>query len=393
MAHIVDFIISELAGRKETYSQELNRDVNVFFGPNGSGKTSLFRILHSAIDRDASMLKTVPFISAEVTIHSIDYDRNFVRTFQKYDTAIKRKVITEWEKEAISAAERIYRPLSLGKEKEELYWSTKPAKAEGAKESFYHIYLPTWRLNVGDRPYSLAMLRETYIEIEREYDWDVFFAKNLEKLWSQFTNKLLREVKEIQEEGLADILRGILMTKIPKRQIKGQDPSIVYGRVAEFLKRQGPIDVLGPQDEFEKRCNEDPKFKKIANDINVIEQRIEKTTDSRNKLEQLIRSMFTGDKSIIFKDSGIEVETKKGKNLSIASLSSGEKHALYVFIETMLAGPSTLLIDEPEISLHVDWQRRLIPAMRQLNPNAQLLLATHSPEIIADIPDHNIFRL
>ena len=41
-----------------------------------------------------------------------------------------------------------------------------------------------------------------------------------------------------------------------------------------------------------------------------------------------------------------------------------------------------MLMDEPEISLHIEWQERLITLIRSLNPNAQIILCTHSPAII-----------
>jgi predicted ATP-dependent endonuclease of OLD family len=62
-------------------------------------------------------------------------------------------------------------------------------------------------------------------------------------------------------------------------------------------------------------------------------------------------------------------------------------------VATVNAGASVILIDEPELSLHVDWQRRLVPSMRLLNPLAQLIVATHSPEIMAEIPDSNVFQI
>lgn len=44
--------------------------------------------------------------------------------------------------------------------------------------------------------------------------------------------------------------------------------------------------------------------------------------------------------------------------------------------------PFALFMDEPEISLHVEWQQRLISLIRSLNPNVQIILTTHSPALI-----------
>ena len=41
-------------------------------------------------------------------------------------------------------------------------------------------------------------------------------------------------------------------------------------------------------------------------------------------------------------------------------------------------------MDEPEISLHVEWQQRLISLIRELNPNVQIVLTTHSPALVMD---------
>jgi predicted ATPase len=62
-------------------------------------------------------------------------------------------------------------------------------------------------------------------------------------------------------------------------------------------------------------------------------------------------------------------------------------------VAALLVRESSMIIDEPEISMHVDWQKDLIHSLRALNPDAQLILATHSPEIMADIPDSKIFRI
>ena len=44
--------------------------------------------------------------------------------------------------------------------------------------------------------------------------------------------------------------------------------------------------------------------------------------------------------------------------------------------------PYVLFMDEPEISLHIDWQQRLIDLILELNPNVQIILTTHSPAVI-----------
>ena len=54
---------------------------------------------------------------------------------------------------------------------------------------------------------------------------------------------------------------------------------------------------------------------------------------------------------------------------------------------------STILIDEPELSMHIDWQHDLIESLSRLNGQAQFILATHSPEIMAELDDSKIFRL
>lgn len=73
----------------------------------------------------------------------------------------------------------------------------------------------------------------------------------------------------------------------------------------------------------------------------------------------------------------------KPARVEITKLSSGEKQLLILLIEALLQRQRTciFLADEPELSLHIAWQRRIVRAIRELNPNAQVIVATHSPEI------------
>ena len=77
---------------------------------------------------------------------------------------------------------------------------------------------------------------------------------------------------------------------------------------------------------------------------------------------------------------------KEPQILTPYQLSSGEKQMLAILMTVLVENrePYALLMDEPEISLHIDWQQRLIDLIRQLNPNAQIILSTHSPALIMD---------
>lgn len=75
----------------------------------------------------------------------------------------------------------------------------------------------------------------------------------------------------------------------------------------------------------------------------------------------------------------------KKEYVTLEQLSSGEKQMLLILTTVFLQEdkPNVLLLDEPEISLHISWQDKLINLLRELNPNCQLILTTHSPNIFA----------
>lgn len=399
MAHIVEFKVASLAGRKDIYTQKLDQNLNVFFGTNGSGKTSLLKILHSALSNETEILQNVAFDWAEVIIYSVDYKKNFLKRIKKIGkkkaTPIrKHKIEIDKSEHMLSTGigNRLYAQLTTEKDKK-ISWVYEPKLPRGAPGSWRHTYLPSWRFYMPSEYNPLRFEREWSRAVEREYDWDIIFARGLQELWSRYSNQLLSEVQAIQGEGLVSIMRGILSARQPRRKVRKLEAETAYHRVAAFLERQGSPDILGSQDSFAKKYEEDRQLRGLVSEINTIEQRIEKASVARTELQKLIRTMFSGNKTVIFKDSGIEVKTDEGENIGLASLSSGEKQALSIFIEVIRSEIGCLLIDEPEISMHIDWQRNLISAMRQLNPNTQLILATHSPEIMADIADENIFRL
>ena len=91
------------------------------------------------------------------------------------------------------------------------------------------------------------------------------------------------------------------------------------------------------------------------------------------------------DKAIVFNQDGTE--------LSLYQLSSGEKQLLIILMTVLLQDrqPIILLLDEPEISLHLRWQYKLIEAIRELNPNCQVVVVTHSPSLFSDGWNDRVF--
>ena len=76
-------------------------------------------------------------------------------------------------------------------------------------------------------------------------------------------------------------------------------------------------------------------------------------------------------------------------------MSSGEKQIIIVLLSALLQDdkPFIFLMDEPEISLHTDWQEQLIGTILKLNKNAQIIMATHSPFLISHGWRNKVFQI
>lgn len=88
-------------------------------------------------------------------------------------------------------------------------------------------------------------------------------------------------------------------------------------------------------------------------------------------------------KKMVRKENEIRF-TQIGETLLPYQLSSGEKQMLVILLTVLVEDhqPYVLFMDEPEVSLHIEWQKRLIELIVELNPNVQIILTTHSPAVI-----------
>ena len=134
--------------------------------------------------------------------------------------------------------------------------------------------------------------------------------------------------------------------------------------------------------------------------LDSVAARFDALQDTQNLLtifETTINKLFFRDKYIrLHVRDGLKIFTEEGKELSPETLSSGEKQLLLLFCNTLTARDKAtiFIIDEPEISLNVKWQRQLIRALLELTKGSQVqfILATHSIELLSQY-NNNVVKL
>ena len=106
----------------------------------------------------------------------------------------------------------------------------------------------------------------------------------------------------------------------------------------------------------------------------------------KTKFQDLMDDLFGETGKKIIRKSNEILFVQDGDILYPYQLSSGEKQILVILLTVLVQDNrrGVLFMDEPEVSLHVEWQQRLISLIRQLNPNVQIVLTTHSPAVIMD---------
>ena len=104
----------------------------------------------------------------------------------------------------------------------------------------------------------------------------------------------------------------------------------------------------------------------------------------KKRFQDILDDLFTETgKKIIRSENEIKFSSL-GEVLAPYQLSSGEKQILVILMTVLVEDNEhyVLFMDEPEVSLHIEWQKRLIDLILELNPNVQIILTTHSPAVI-----------
>lgn len=104
----------------------------------------------------------------------------------------------------------------------------------------------------------------------------------------------------------------------------------------------------------------------------------------KKKFQDMVDRLFSETGKKLIRTKNEILFSQIGEELTPYKLSSGEKQMLAILLTVLTEDNQhyVLFMDEPEVSLHIDWQQKLIEMILELNPNVQIILTTHSPAVI-----------
>ena len=395
--HISEFSILGLHGNKNI-RLKLEDNTLILVGENGTHKTTILTLFYNFLAGEINHLTKYSFDTLEMVINS--------KTFfmQRSRMTIERKV--EFDSYFLSREERISGPrrdIIPEREGIELCWATIEDELYAHRFStkpIEFLFLPTYRRiekELGIKPAvtnykptvrswscqesvefgmkdiedlwdeklkQIKQNRDTGIEnLEKKFVED-FLSDEYENISQDFLTEISSETLEkvlarIQdEEGLSE------ERKTQLRQLKNQRNQLVHNVKTDkkilyvFKKRYDfYIELFEHEKSLDDFCNACNRY------LHSIEIVYDPT-----KLDVYIRNRKTSD-------------TSPEQRIELSQLSSGEKQLVSLFTHLYLAEGKQyfLIIDEPEISLSVEWQETFLEDIRNGTFCSGLFVATHSP--------------
>ncbi|MFF5334146.1 AAA family ATPase [Streptomyces sp. NPDC013181] len=386
MSSIASFEIAGLAGRPEIIRHSLQPDVNIFWGLNGSGKTSMLKILHSALQDEASLLVRVPFDWAVVKIKTGNKElERTIRNPKARNVQIEppETLFDDYELHDRQVGERLI------DRAEKMRWATKPSTF--SRQVFRHSYLSILRLSDSPR-----MRVGSTTDLLDEVAYDRMFARQIQAIWQDYNTRELMQIRRVQQNGLAAIAGSVITRSLEARKGRANltdiDVESAYEAVKSFFQDQNLHLPVGEYESFSENFLTNELMREVVAEIVEVQKEVENAQKPKQEVEHLIHELFRGRMRVDFEGRFLKIK-QGNETVPLEALSSGQKQVVRLLVECLAAGPNSVIVDEPEISMHVDWQNRLVNAMRTINPRTQLILATHSPEIMANLPDRTIHEL
>ena len=115
-------------------------------------------------------------------------------------------------------------------------------------------------------------------------------------------------------------------------------------------------------------------------------QKAQAITEPKGMFQDIVDDLFRETSKTIIRTANEIKFNQIGEVLQPYQLSAGEKQMLAILLTVLVEDNQSyvLFMDEPEISLHFEWQKQLISLVLKLNPNIQIIMTTHSPAVVMD---------
>jgi predicted ATPase len=403
----------------KTVTLNFNQDINFLIGLNGSGKTTMINLIAAALNADFS------------TLDKFQYSKIRIDFFQLSKTDKAYIEVEKIEKEDSPYPSIIFKIKASTNDKIKTF-NLNELEEEGLfrypKEYFVHQRRMRSGKVIRDIHFALKdVVNLTWLSIHRtnsitknqEENYDstidqkikelsidlVKYFGILDKRYSGETEKFQKNIflSLIKDESKDDVLSisNELNSETEKEALK--QIFILFGlKEKEFNEK---LDKYFQNFEIAKNKFESKETSIDLNDLAALigTRRIHTIVQEWNTLNhkkseinkpkftfiEIINSLFQHKQIFINERNELLVKTYSKKIFPLTGLSSGEKQLLIILGQSLLQENSNhiYIADEPELSLHVEWQEKLVNSLKNINPNSQIIFATHSPDIVGNHSD------
>lgn len=427
--HLEKITVNGLFGNRN-YRVSFTDSLNLFFAINGFGKTTILNILDKLFSAKDNSIDDLEYFSSLFTEPldsiAIEFNNGSKILFNKKDGPyIEYKFVNSNDSNKQSSMVIDYKifndqNLSNNDEKQELL-------------NYHHFIIHNYfddklfYVPLSNKLIDKDFLRLLSVELARQSSNNEgnktnspFEYQNLLKTYNAFGKKTDAEELHNQISNLCKLLNSsnLFSVKILNKQysVKGNKESYIGGKLFKMLQQMeqdnflvatftnpktNPSILYCHKEEFEKlapgdddcnasHCkyfdiNDNEEFITIENIINQLFQLYQSFKEFKTTFEQIYDPNPTR-KILLMKKGRIVVQDSNGQELSLDTLSSGEFNIFKVVYRIIFKSYSNniLLIDEPEISLHIAWQYQLMRIVSNVlvrKENMQMLITTHSPFI------------
>ncbi len=398
--------------------------ISVIFGQNGSGKTTLLRVLHGVFSRNNEILfrENIQRITLTINSESIVIERKPSQQVELFNgTEVPEGMGTilkdtyDWsqlENSCLNESTSILfgvnrgitiKNLSIDPEMIEMY----------IRRNNFNMFRN--RSEIGAFSIDLARFlnrqsrrRTIHSKQSMPFSGNNVLIDNLEiHIVEEILVKRYQLAKNIISERVQKALFETLSIAINPDNHKGNVESIPDDFIHTlFNNRDSLIEALNNaaentlRNEIINTLNSDDRMSLLMMDqeenrllLNLLLKMIYELNNQQiilssiNILVECFNEQVSNNKKLVVNQDEAYILLSSGKKHSLMDLSSGERHLLCFLTIFLIEGNERnfLMIDEPEISLNLKWQKTILPLLNQLAPNSQILVASHSPSIAANL--------